>query len=244
VAHGERGRPLLPPEKLLPLVDAATARGFQVALHAIGDAAVRLSLDAYAAAARAHPDAGVRHRIEHIEVLDPQDAARFAALDVVASMQPFHANPFGDEPQKGPWAENLGAARWPMTMPWRSLLAAKAPLSFGSDWPVYTADPLDGLAVAVTRRDENGRPVQGWMPAQAVTMDEALYAYTVERGGLEGPADAIGRMAPGQRGDLVILDPGVRLEDPRTLWAGRAVVVAVDGVVVHGAQASMFTGGP
>jgi predicted amidohydrolase YtcJ len=243
--HGSKsevGRALLPKEKLFPLVDEASARGFQIALHAVGDAAVRLSLDAYEAANKAHPDVGVRHRVEHIEVLSPADAGRFAALDVVASMQPFHANPFGDDVEKGPWAANLGAERWDMTMPWRSLLSAKAALTFGSDWPVYTADPLHGLAVAVTRRDENGRPQKGWSPAQAVTIDEALAAYDVERGEHDGPSTTIGRLQAGQTGDVVVLDPSVKLDDPRTLWKGKASVVIVGGNVVVGATGAMFTG--
>ena len=216
---------------MFAIVDAAHARGFQVALHSIGDAAVRLALDAYEAAAKKHPDIGVRHRIEHIEVLNPKDAPRFKALDVVASMQPFHANPFGDEPETGPWAENLGAERWGMTMPWRSILKAGGALTFGSDWPVYTANPLHGLAVALTRRDENGKPKAGWTVHQIVTLDEGIRAYAVERGELAGPAVDIGSLRPGQKADVIVLDPTVRLEDPMTLWKGAVPVVIVDGRV-------------
>ncbi len=232
--HGsqdEIGRPLIAPDHLFAIVDAAHARGFQVALHSIGDAAVRLALDAYEAAAKKHPDIGVRHRIEHIEVLNPKDAPRFKALDVVASMQPFHANPFGDEPETGPWAENLGAERWGMTMPWRSILKAGGALTFGSDWPVYTANPLHGLAVALTRRDENGKPKAGWTVHQIVTLDEGIRAYAVERGELAGPAVDIGSLRPGQKADVIVLDPTVRLEDPMTLWKGAVPVVIVDGRV-------------
>lgn len=230
-ATGEVGRPLIPPDKLFELVDKAHARGFQVALHSIGDAAVSLALDAYEAAAKKHPDIGVRHRIEHIEFLDGKDAPRFAALDVVASMQPFHANPFGDEPETGPWAENLGSERWGMTMPWRSILQAKGALTFGSDWPVYTQNPLHGLAVALTRRDENGKPKAGWTVHQIVTLDEAIHAYAVERGDLEGPASDIGLLRPGQRADIVVLDPSVDLATPMTLWKGTVQATIVDGVV-------------
>ena len=232
--HGtkdEIGRPLIAPDHLFALVDAAHARGFQVALHSIGDGAVRLALDAYEAAAKKHPDIGVRHRIEHIEVLDPKDAPRFKALDVVASMQPFHANPFGDEPEKGPWAENLGPERWGMTMPWRSVLTAGGALTFGSDWPVYTANPLHGLAVALTRRDENGKPRAGWTVHQIVTLDEAMRAYAVERGDLDGPAADIGLVKPGQKADLVVLDPSVTLDDAPSLWKGTVAFTVVDGAV-------------
>ena len=229
----EVGRPLIEPAQLLALVEAAHARGFQVALHSIGDGAVRLSLDAFENAAHKHPDIGVRHRVEHIEVLHKVDVARFAALNVVASMQPFHANPFGNEPETGPWAENLGPSRWPMTMPWRSLLAAGGALSFGSDWPVYTANPLHGLAVAISRRDENGLPKAGWTIQQVVTVDEALHAYTVERGDADGPTREVGTLKPGQKADVVVLDPSVHLDSAPSLWQGIVSAVVVDGVVVR-----------
>jgi hypothetical protein len=207
----ERGRPLIAPDDLLALVRRANDRGFDVALHAIGDAAVRLALDTFAQAA--HPG----NRIEHIEVADPADLARFRAHGVIASMQPFHANPFGPEPEKGAWSENLGPTRWPHTFPWRALLDARASLVFGSDWPVMTADPLEGLAVAVTRRDRNGHPERGWTEHQKVTLEEALSAYARP-------------IVSGAPADLVILEKDVDLEDPRTLWGPRdrvrAVVVA------------------
>lgn len=233
----ERGRPLIPPEALFQLVERAHARRFQVALHAIGDAAVRLALDAYEAAARKHPDVTLRHRVEHIEALDPGDAARFARLRVVASMQPFHANPFGPEPDKGVWSENLGARRRKMSFAWKYLVDRGAPLTFGSDWPVFTANPLQGLAVALTRRDENGNPPGGWNAEHVISLDAALFAYGVERGGPQGPSAEVGRIAPGQMADLVVLEPGVRLEDPRTLWKGRVAITITGGAVVHEAQA-------
>lgn len=232
----EKGAPLIPPERLKALVAEAHRRGFQVALHSIGDAAVRLSLDAYEAAQKAHPDKKLRHRVEHIEVIDAADLPRFKALDVVASMQPFHANPGGDAPDDGPWSENLGAARRRMTFPWRMLLDAGAPLAYGSDWPVMSADPLRGVAVALTRRDEQGRPKDGWNAHQAVTAPEALRAYAVERGRADGPATEVGTIAAGQRADLVLLSPDVRLEAPATLWRGTVRAVVVDGAVAYEAD--------
>src|SRR5690606_15797641 len=174
----ERGKPLIPPERLDALVSAAHASGFQVALHAIGDAAVRLSLDAFERAQDKHPDLRLRHRVEHIEVIHPADLPRFAALDVVASMQPFHANPFGEDPDAGAWAGNLGPERLRHSFPWRELHTAGATLAFGSDWPVMSANPLWGLAVAVTRRDREGQPAEGWNAHQALTPGQALRAQT------------------------------------------------------------------
>ncbi|HEY1098249.1 MAG TPA: amidohydrolase family protein, partial [Myxococcota bacterium] len=225
----EVGRPLIPRERLFKLVDDAHKRGFQVALHSIGDGAVRLSLDAFEAAAKRYRNMPIRHRVEHIELLHVDDVKRFKALNVVASMQPYHVNPFGDEPQKGPWAENLGDKRWPMTMPWRSIVDAGGAVTFGSDWPVYTANPLHGLAVAVSRRDEEGRPKEGWNAQQAVSVVEGLRAYTIERGEIRGPSSSIGALAPGQKADVVVLDPAVQLDDVRTWWPGKVATTIVDG---------------
>ncbi len=227
VGSNERGRPLIAPEDLDRMVDAAHARGFTVALHAIGDAAVRMSLDAYEHAARAHPSQHVRHRVEHIEVIDPDDIGRFAALDVIASMQPYHAVP-SDTPG-GVWSENLGEERLLHSFSWRDLRAAGATLAFGSDWPVMSANPLWGLAVASTRKNARGLPEDGWYADQAIPVREALAAYT------EGSAYAanlerdLGALEPGKWADLVVWSPEVELDDPATLWNGEPEVVVVAG---------------
>jgi len=219
----ERGRPLWEPERLFARVEEAQRRGFPVALHAIGDGAVRLSLEAFERAQRAAPRPGLHHRIEHIEVIDPADLPRFAALGVVASMQPFHANPFGDDPDSGVWSQNLGASRLARSFAWRSLHDAGAPLVFGSDWPVMSADPLQGLAVALTRRDAEGRPAGGWHAEQTLDLADALSAYA----GLEGPGGlprgGAGRLRPGLQGDVVVLQPGIDPGRPADLWRGPRV---------------------
>ena len=159
--------PLREAKSLEDSVVTAHAHGLGVAFHAIGDGAVRLSLDVIAAAnarATAQDPPHAPPRIEHIEVLDPRDAPRFAALGVVASMQPYHALPSDDDVPTGPWAENLGAARWPNTFAWRTLEDAGATLAFGSDWPVMSMDPLLGLAVATTRQNARQLPAAGREP--------------------------------------------------------------------------------
>jgi predicted amidohydrolase YtcJ len=218
---GERGKPNYTREELLEHVTWAHGQGIPVALHAIGDAAVRMALDTYEAAAKAHPRIKVRHRIEHLEVVHPDDLPRFAALDVVASMQPYHAVPADAPSPDDVWSANLGPERLKRSFPWRMLVDAGATLAFGSDWNVFTQDPLKGLAVAVTRQNERGLPAGGSQPHQRLTVGEALRAYT------EGVELAEGRQ-PGDdpRQDWVVLSPGVDLSDPRTLWTGevRAVV--------------------
>jgi hypothetical protein len=211
----EVGKPLIPPDKLMTLTEEATKRGFFVAYHSIGDAAVALALDAFAHAP------GPRHRVEHIEVLDPNDAARFERQGVLASMQPYHAVPYEPDPDAGAWSENLGAERRKMSFAWRTLLDAKARLTFGSDWPVYTNDPLSGLAVAITRKNEHDFPPNGWNVHQKVTAEEAIAAYSEGR-----------TVDEGQPADLVVLPPSVKLEQPMTLWGAHPTTVMVSGAIV------------
>ncbi|MGE0710911.1 MAG: amidohydrolase [Planctomycetota bacterium] len=225
-----RGEPAIPPARLFELVKAAHARGLPVALHAIGDGAVRLALDAFAAAREAYPDQELRDRIEHIEVVHQEDLPRFRALDTVASMQPIHADP-GAEPDEGTWSKNLGPARLERSFAWRALLDAKAVLAFGSDWPVMSANPLWGLAVATTRRSRQGLPKGGWNAHQAIGADEAVRAYTAGAAYAHGRERELGKLEPGQLADLVVLDPSVRLDQPAALWEGKPRLVVVDGVV-------------
>lgn len=225
----ERGFPQEDPEKLKARVVEAHCRGFAAALHAIGDAAVRFALDSFAAAQAACPDQSPRHRIEHIETLHPDDLPRFARLGVVASMQPFHAHPATGDPDAGVWSQNLGPERLRGSFPWRSLLDHGAVLAFGSDWPIMSADPMKGLAVAGTRRNVEGKPEGGWNAHQAISIEEAVRAYAF------GPAFAAGREAElgclkaGCLADLVVLEPGARLEEPASFWTARLRLVVAGG---------------
>jgi predicted amidohydrolase YtcJ len=172
-------------------------------------------------------------RIEHIEVLDPADAPRFQKLGVVASMQPLHAVPSGDTPDEGVWSKNLGVTRLRHSFPWRELLDAGATLAFGSDWPVMSADPLQGIAVAATRQDEAGRPAAGWNAHQRISTHEAVVAYSEGSAIAMGLGKEMGKLAPGYFGDIVILDPAVKLEQPATLWHGTRVRFVVVGGVIR-----------
>lgn len=239
VGTDERGAPAYSEVELVQLVHAADAAGVAVALHAIGDAAVRMALDAYAAARRNDPPGtpGVnrlRHRIEHIEVVHPDDLPRFKALDVIASMQPYHSVPSDEASEDDVWSANLGPERLRRAFAWRALLDAGAPLAFGSDWPVFTHDPLKGIAVASTRQNERGLPAGGWQAHQKITAEEAIRAYTSGAAyAVRAPA-RVGTLEPGAPADLVVLSPDVRLDDPKTFFSGRARCVILAGKVVVG----------
>ena len=226
-----RGGPKKPLEWYRTRVQAAHAAGYQVALHCVGDGAARAALDLFEEAQREHPGAPRGHRIEHIETLQAADASRFRRLGVVASMQPYHAVPPDSAADAGTWAANMGAARLPRSFPWRMLRSAGAAVAFGSDWPVLSADPLWGLAVAASRQNRRGLPAGGWYPGQALPWRAAVRAYTLG-GAAAARARRRGALAPGMDADLVVLEPGVDPSRPETLWDGRRVRATVVGGVM------------
>lgn len=234
----ERGAPAYTKEELRRLVTQAEFVGLPVALHAIGDGAVRMALDAYEERRRrpqpAHAVPLLRHRIEHIEVVHPDDLPRFEALAVVASMQPYHAVPSDEASEDDVWSANLGPERLRRAFAWRALVDAGAPLAFGSDWPVFTHDPLKGIGVAATRQNERGLPAGGWQAHQRLTGEEALRAYTQGAAYAAGAPPRVGTLQPGAPADLVVLSPDVQLDEPRTFFSGRARCVILAGKVVVG----------
>jgi predicted amidohydrolase YtcJ len=218
-------------------LDQAVARldreGWQVMTHAIGDAAVRMTLDAYEAAAAANPrpERGRRHRIEHIETIDAADVPRFGTLGVIASMEPVHATP---SPEPGDvWSTNIGAGRAAHGWLWGSIARAGGRLTFGSDWPVMTLDPLMGLHVAVNRTAVTGLPEGGWLPGERLPIRQAIDAYTSGAAWASFDEQRKGVLARDMLADLVVLSedifdtPGARLTDAQVM------VTIFDGKVVY-----------
>lgn len=216
------------PDTLLWWTRSALARGFQVGTHAIGDRANRLVLDTYEQALRETGKTDARLRIEHCQILAPQDIPRFAALGVVASMQPTHAT------SDMPWAEKrVGAERLKGAYAWRSLLASGAMLAFGSDFPVESPDPVRGLYAAVTRQDAEGNPAEGWLPEQKLTLEEALRAFTAGAAYARFDEGDAGRIEAGMRADLTVLDHDIMSQPPRVLLDTHAKYTIVRGRVVY-----------
>jgi hypothetical protein len=179
------------------LVDLAVRGGWQVATHAIGDAANRAVLDAYASALPHATRRDPRLRIEHAQIVHEGDIPRFAELGVVASMQPTHAT------SDMPWVPaRIGDARLPGAYAWRRFLDAGAHLCFGSDFPVELVDVTHGLYAAVTRTDAEGRPAGGWLPDQRLTLAEAIVAFSLEAAFAAHRDAHLGRLAPTMRADL------------------------------------------
>lgn len=204
-------------------------RGWQVFVHAIGDGAVRSALDAFAHARLANPPPprDRRHRIEHVETIDPADVPRFAELGVVAAQQPFHGNPS----QIDLWTANLGDSRAGRGWLSRSLLTGGARVAFGSDWPVVPIDPRLGLHVATTRTSPDGLPEGGWIPAERMTVASAVDAYTAVGAWASFDEHRKGTLAPGMLADIVVLTSDIFAPDARLLDTAVALTI-FDGRVV------------
>jgi len=214
------------------IVVAADGLGMDVATHAIGDRGVRLALDAYEEARRVNGDRDRRHRVEHIEVGNPSDIARFAHLGVTASMQPLHAVPTGD-PRFTPWTRLVGPAREPYAFAWRYLIESGAALAFGSDWPVVTPDARLGLHTALTRATVGGEPRGGWQPQQSLTLAQALDAYTRGAARAEGQDGVKGMLRAGMLADVTVFAQDLFALQPAELMRVDIALTVVDGQVVH-----------
>lgn len=227
------GLPTMTAEELNRTVALLDARGWQIMIHAIGDRGIRLALDAYEHAARVNPPParGRRHRIEHIETIDPADVPRFGRLGVVASMQPFHANPSPN--QIGVWMANLGAERASRGWAYRSIGEAGGRLAFGSDWPVVALDPRFGVHMAVTRTTPEGTPEGGWFPTEAIPLARALEAYTSGAAFASFDEHRKGTLAPGMLADIVILSADLFALPPGRLLDAVVAMTIFDGKVVY-----------
>jgi predicted amidohydrolase YtcJ len=215
-------------------------RGWQIMIHAIGDAGVRMALDALESAASANPAParGRRHRIEHIETIDAADIPRFGRLGVIASQQPLHGTPSPN--QITVWASNIGPERASRAWAWRSIAEAGGALAFGSDWPVVTMDPRHGLQVALNRATADGLPEGGWLPEQKLALPAVIDAYT--RGAAYASFDdqRKGTLAAGMLADIVILSNDL-FENPGRPLDSSVATTIFDGRVVYSREPALAT---
>jgi predicted amidohydrolase YtcJ len=219
----QAGLELLSRDELRDLVARAFAAGLSIAVHAIGDRAARNALDAFETSARHIPALRLPPRIEHLQLVEPSDVTRMARLSVAASMQPQHC--VSDiELARHHWG-----ARCDHSYPWRSVLDAGVTLAFGSDAPVEPPLVSLGLAHAVTRRRPGGAP---FVPAQCLTLDEALAAYTSGAARLAG-SGSLGTLRPGAAADFVVWNADLHALEPAGLAAARPSCTAVGGRIVH-----------
>jgi predicted amidohydrolase YtcJ len=247
-ALGSRGAALLAPysdspqsrgvvtttqAEIYDLTRRSLEKGFQVCTHAIGDAANRMTLAAYAQASRETPSArDSRLRIEHAQVLALEDIPRFSQLGVIPSMQPTHCT------SDMGWAEKrVGPERIQGAYAWRSLLKTQVHLPLSSDFPGETLNPFYGIYAAVTRQDVAGNPPGGWHPEQRLTLNEALRGYTQEGAYAEFEEKQVGSLEPGKLADLIVIDKDItQLESrPKDILSIRVMKTITGGKLVFDA---------
>ena len=227
-APGETGLLLMEPEELARRTWAFMERGFQVCVHAIGDRANTLVVDTLIRASAATGTKPLRHRVEHAQILRPEDIQKLGEAGLVASVQPTHAT------SDMGWAEaRLGAERLKGAYAWKSLKEAGAVLALGSDFPIENPDVLAGLYAARTRQDAAGKPEGGWQPRERLSGQEALEGFTV------GPAWASfaegrrGRLVEGMDADFTVLTVDPVSDEAKALVDAKVVATVVDGREVH-----------
>ncbi|HWX23880.1 MAG TPA: amidohydrolase, partial [Vicinamibacteria bacterium] len=215
------------PEELNSTVTIYDREGYQILLHAIGDRAIRVALDAYQEAARKNGPLPRRHRIEHVEVPQPADVQRFKLLGVIASTQAFFANP--DKDTLETYSENLGKEREAHAMPFRLLDDSGAVQAFGSDWPVYSCDVLKGIYAAVTRQTPEGNPPGGWHPEQRISTEAAVRHFTRDAAYASFDEGQKGTILPGALADFVVLSENILEGPPETHLKAQVLLTVLAG---------------
>lgn len=224
------GQVSMPLSRFGSLITTIDSLGFQIYTHAIGDRGVRETLNAYEAARKQNKRNDTRHRIEHIETINPNDIPRFAQLGVLASMEPIHAEPGSVEV----WGKAIGEKRLPYSFAWNDLLKANAKLVFSSDWPAcLSLNPIRGLHVAVTRQNPQGFPENGWVPEQKITMAEALHAYTYMGSYASFEEKTKGKIVPGYLADLVVLSQDLFTVNPMDVHKTIVDMTVFDGKIIY-----------
>ncbi len=218
---------ITPEEKLYQGAKSADAVGLQVMIHAIGDKAIYTLLNIFERVEKENGAKDRRFRIEHVQHIQPSDIPRFAQLNVIASMQPYHAI------DDGRWAEKvIGHERSKTTYAFRSLIDAHAKVVFGSDWPVAPATPLEGIYAAVTRRTLDDKNPEGWFPEQKISVEQALRAYTIDAAYSSFDEKIKGSLEKGKLADFVVLNKNIFTIAPDKIREASVINTVVGGKVV------------
>lgn len=222
------GMLLMTPEKVKALAIERDRLGFQIAFHAIGDKANRLALDTFEALVRVNPPRDRRDRIEHAQVVAPEDMARFGSLQVIASMQPSH------EMNDLRWAEaRLGPERSKGAYAWNSLQKAGATLAFGTDYPVEPINPLRGLYACVTRQTAEGTPAGGWGPQEKLPLADCIRAYTSGSAYAEFMEGKKGELKAGEYADFVVVSQDLTKVAPTEMLKTEVLQTVMGGKIVY-----------
>jgi predicted amidohydrolase YtcJ len=228
----QTGLPLTPMDRIAEAVYKADRAGLGVAIHAIGDRANRELISVFEevlqeTGERAGATPAAPHRIEHVQNIRPEDVARMGRLGVAASVQPIHAT------DDMPMIDASVGERGRFAYVFREMMEAGILLSLGSDCPVASPNPFYGIHAAVTRRRRDGTPGGGWYPEQRLTVEEAVWGYTMAPAHITGQTARMGSLTPGKYADLVVLDRDIFAIDPMEIAETRPFITIFDGKVVY-----------
>ena len=230
-----KGKLFWEPSKYKAAVAELDKHGLQLFTHAIGDYAVRTALDAYEnAETQNHKKGDRRPRIEHIETIAASDIPRFGKLGVIASMQPLHAYP--DSNTLDVWARNTGPDRASRAWAWKSIADAGGRLAFGSDWPVVTLNPWEGVQTAVTRQTSEGKPAGGFVPEQRLTVAQVIEGYTLGAAFAGRREKSEGSLEIDKFADLIVVSQNIFDINPHNIGATKVVTTIVGGRLVYQAD--------
>lgn len=223
---GNRGLPILARPFIRSIAEKAVAHGFQLNTHAIGDAANRAALDAYGDVLKGPNDK--RFRIEHAQMIAPEDFEKFRKYSIIASMQPTHAT------SDMPWAaDRVGPVRIRGGYAWQTLMKMGVHVPSGSDFPVENPNPIWGFYAAVTRQDHNGNPPGGWFPDQKMTREEALRSWTIEGAWAAFEEKTKGSLEPGKLADFIMLSDDIMTMPEASIWKTHVKLTVVGGKIVY-----------
>lgn len=226
-APGQRGLPMIPSTQLRNIMSRAAMDNFQIAVHAIGDAANSEVLDAVQELSETYKG-DRRWRIEHAQIVDPAELPRFGQFGIVASMQPVH--------QTSDWrmaTARLGEARLKGAYAWKAMLDNRVPLAFGSDVPVESPNPFPGIAAAMSREDASGQPTGGWMPEQRISFQAALDGFTRQAAYAGFAEKRFGSLIPGQRADFLLIDRDISAASANEIRATQVLETWIGGKRVY-----------
>ncbi|HET7150732.1 MAG TPA: amidohydrolase [Candidatus Acidoferrum sp.] len=229
-----KGKPFWEPANYNAAVAELDKRGLQLFTHAIGDYGVRMALDGYENAEQRNHKADRRPRIEHIETIAAADIPRFGKLGVIASMQPLHSYP--DSDTLDVWARNVGPDRASRAWAWKSISEDGGHLAFGSDWPVVTLNPWEGIQTAVTRQTAEGTPPGGFDPEQRLTVAQSVDGYTLGAAFAGRREKTEGSLEVGKVADLIIVSQDIFDIDAHKISATKVLTTIVGGRLVYQAD--------
>ena len=227
-APHQHGLLLTQPQDMTPLFTTVIGAGFQLNYHAIGDKANHVALNEFEKTFAAIGGSELRNRIEHAQVIAPEDLARFAELDVLPSMQPTHATS-----DKNMAEDRIGKDRMKGAYAWQTLLESGIPLPLGSDFPVELANPFYGLHAAVTRQDRDNQPVKGWYAHEALTIEQAFKGFTLDAAYAGHMEDTLGTLTPGKWADFILVDQDIFNIDEKDIWKTQVQATYITGKNVY-----------